>query len=150
MTIRPMEEADILQVEAIEEELFGDPWSGEAFRDSLKQPGARFLIAQDSDRGIVGYCGSYRALDESEIVNVAVRDDCRNQGIGSRLVEHLIQEDVLDGIRHFILEVRQSNFAAQHVYEKLGFAKIGIRKRFYDRPVEDAVIMRKEIITGDV
>lgn len=149
MMMRPMEEEDILQVEAIEKELFGDPWSAEAFRESLKQPEARFLIAQEPDKGIVGYCGSYRALDEAEIVNVAVRDDCRNQGIGSRLVEKLIQEDALDGVRYFILEVRQSNFTAQHVYEKLGFAKIGIRKRFYDRPVEDAVIMQKEIITAD-
>lgn len=149
MIIRPMEEDDILQVVDIEEDLFGDPWSEEAFRDSLKQPEARFLMAQDSAWGVVGYCGSYRALDEAEIVNVAVRNDCQNRGIGSRLVEQLIQQDTKDGVRHFILEVRLSNLAAQHVYEKLGFVKVGIRKRFYDRPVEDAVIMKKEIITAD-
>ncbi|MGN0204000.1 MAG: ribosomal protein S18-alanine N-acetyltransferase [Coprococcus sp.] len=149
MMIRPMEEKDILQVLDIEEESFGDPWSEQAFRDSLKQSEARFLIAQDSVLGIIGYCCSYRALDEAEIVNVAVRSDCRNRGIGNCLVEQMIQEDVSDGVRYFILEVRKSNFAAQHVYGKLGFVEVGIRKNFYDRPVEDAVIMRKEIITAD-
>lgn len=149
MIIRRMEEEDLPQVADIEADLFGDPWSESDFRDSLKQPEAGFLTAEDQDKGIVGYCGGYRALDEVEIVNVAVRRDCQNGGIGCRMVDRLVRDYILEGVHYFILEVRMSNLAAQHVYEKLGFRKIGVRKGFYDSPVEDAVIMQKEKITAD-
>jgi ribosomal-protein-alanine N-acetyltransferase len=150
MMIRSMEEQDLEQVAAIEQTLFSDAWSPESFRESLRQPEAVFLVAEDKNQGILGYCGSYQALDEAEIVNVAVRGDAQNCGCGRRLVEALLQENELRGVKCFILEVRISNLQAQHVYEKVGFQKIGIRRRFYENPEEDAVIMKKENITADV
>ena len=149
MMIRRMEERDLPHVAAIDKSLFGDPWSEEAFRASLKQPEAHFLAAEDEQAGVVGYCGSYRALDEAEIVNVAVSSDYQNHGTGRLLVGQLMKEETAAGVQNFILEVRLGNLAAQHVYEMLGFRRIGIRKHFYDNPVEDAVIMQKVNITDD-
>lgn len=149
MRIRPMREEDLSEVMVIEEALFSDAWSVDGFKETLQQPEADFLVAEDDDLGIVGYCGSYRALDEAEIVNVAVRSDCQNRGFGQKLVEQLIAAESAEGVKYFVLEVRVSNLAAQHLYEKAGFKNIGIRRRFYDRPVEDAVIMQKENITDD-
>lgn len=145
MNIRLMEEKDLMQVIQIENELFSDAWSLEGFRESLARPEARFFVAEDSQAGIVGYCGSYRALDEAEIVNVAVRRDYQNRGCGHLLVEALMDAETSEGARHFILEVRAGNGAAQHLYTQLGFEVIGVRKRFYDKPVEDALIMQKNI-----
>lgn len=149
MLIRQMQSADLQQVVRIEEDLFGDPWSEEAFRSSMVQPEARLLVAEAADGSIQGYCVSYRSLDEAEIVNVAVCRDGQNHGIGRRLVAQLMQEDGQNGVKNFILEVRISNMAARHVYEMLGFEEIGIRKHFYENPTEDAVIMCRENITTD-
>jgi ribosomal-protein-alanine N-acetyltransferase len=150
MLIRMMEEQDLEQVAAIEQTLFGDPWSLEDFRESLRRPEAIFLVAEDKAQGILGYCGCYCALDEAEIVNVAVKKDAQNLGCGRKLVERLLDASYAQGVRNFILEVRISNQQARHVYENAGFREIGIRRRFYDSPVEDAVIMQKEIITADM
>lgn len=147
--IRPMQEEDLAEVIAIEESLFSDSWSLQGFQSTLKQPDTNFLVAVDAGLGIVGYCGSYRALDEAEIVNVAVRKDCQNRGFGRKLVEQLVAEETAAGISCFILEVRSSNLAAQHLYGEIGFKPIGIRRRFYDNPVEDAIIMQMGNITDD-
>ena len=149
MIIRPMEEKDLAEVMAIEEDLFSDAWTMDGFRETLRQPEADFLVAEEAGMGIVGYCGSYRAFDEAEIVNVAICRNYQNRGCGQRIVEKLIEIEKAAGVRYFVLEVRISNLAAQRLYEKVGFRNIGIRRRFYDRPVEDAVIMQKEIITDD-
>ncbi len=149
MMIRPMEEKDLEKVIVIEEALFSDAWSLDGFKETLRQPEADFLVAEDDRSGIVGYCGCYRAVDEAEIVNVAVRSDYQNRGAGKRLVEQLIAKESAAGVRYFVLEVRMSNEAAKHVYEKAGFRPVGIRRRFYDHPAEDALIMQKENITDD-
>ena len=149
VVIRSMQEEDLQEVVAIEEDLFSDSWSLEGFKSTLRQPDTNFLVAVDAGLGVVGYCGSYRALDEAEIVNVAVRRDCQNHGLGGKLVEQLVAEEAAAGICSFILEVRVGNLAAQHLYEKIGFRSIGIRRRFYDNPVEDAVIMQMGNITDD-
>ena len=137
MIIRKMELRDLPQVVMIEESLFSDPWTENAFRDTLDQKEADFVVAVSEQEEIIGYCGAYRALDEAEIVNVAIRKKDQNQ------------EEKKKGVHFFILEVRESNLSAQHCYEKLGFKSIGIRKNFYDCPRENALIMQMESIAGD-
>ncbi len=149
MIIRKMELRDLPQVVVIEESLFGDPWTENAFRDTLDQKEADFVVAVSEQEEIIGYCGAYRALDEAEIVNVAIRKKDQNQGVGAGMVRTLIEEEKKKGVRFFILEVRESNLSAQHCYEKLGFKSIGIRKNFYDCPRENALIMQMESIAGD-
>lgn len=149
MIIRKMESRDLHQVAAIEESLFSDPWSENAFRDTLDQKEADFIVAVNEQEEVIGYCGAYRALDEAEIVNVAIRKSDQNRGAGARMVQALIEEEKKKGVCIFILEVRESNLSAQRCYEKLGFKGLGIRKNFYDCPKENALIMQLESIADD-
>ena len=93
--------------------------------------------------------GAYRALDEAEIVNVAIKKDHQNHGYGAEMVQALIGEEKKNGVVSFILEVRPSNLSAHRCYQKLGFRTIGIRRDFYDCPKENALVMKMESIAGD-
>mgnify|MGYP002226028557 FL=1 len=98
---------------------------------------------------LLDYCGAYRALDEAEIVNVAIKKEHQNHGYGAEMVQALIEEEKKNGVVSFILEVRPSNLSAHRCYQKLGFRTIGIRRDFYDCPKENALVMKMESIAGD-
>lgn len=138
--IRPMEEADLREVAAIEKEAITPPWSAQDFRDSLELPHV-IMLAAILDGQVAGYCVCYQSLDEGEITNVAVKKELRRQGIAGKLLEKLFSVGAERGSKRFLLEVRASNEAALHTYEKVGFQCAGLRKNFYTQPVEDAVIM---------
>lgn len=91
--IRKMQLDDLTQVAALEQSLFGDPWSEKAFRDTLEQEEADFIVAVNAQNEIIGYCGAYRALDEAEIVNVAIKKEHQNHGYGAEMVQALIEEE---------------------------------------------------------
>ena len=135
-----MQPEDLEQVAAIEKKCFSEPWSREGFASSLQSPDTLYLTAF-FDGQVVGYCGLLRSFEEADITNVAVGEDWRNQGIAGMLLKELMEQGRQQGIERFTLEVRVSNQAAIHLYEKLGFESVGIRKRFYSKPVEDAMIM---------
>lgn len=138
--IRSMCEGDLLQVAALEQSCFSVPWSEKSLRESLLKPEYLFLVAEVNGR-VAGYAGLLLIQDEGDVTNVAVDEAYRGQGIGTALTGALLEEGKKRGFRAFTLEVRVSNEAAIHVYEKLGFESAGIRKRFYERPAEDALIM---------
>ncbi len=141
--IRFMQQEDLDAVARIEQETFSQPWSKEGFASSLAREDTLYLSAF-SDGELAGYCGLLQVLDEGEITNVAVRKCFRGQKIASLLMEELLKKGSLRGITFFVLEVRKSNCAAIRIYEKNGFTKAGIRKNFYEKPIEDAVIMSKQ------
>lgn len=140
MLIRDMVEADLDEVYKIEQETFADPWSKESFLNSISDKNNHYLVATIDDK-ITGYCGYYGILGEGYIYNVAVKESFRRQGIGLMMLEELILQSVSRGITFLTLEVRSSNASAIHLYKKLGFVEIGIRKDFYTKPLEDAIIM---------
>lgn len=140
--IRRMQETDLSQTTALERECFSVPWSEENLRQSLASPNYLFLVSEE-DGHIAGYAGLLRVADEGNITNIAVETAYRGKGIGTELARALLEEGRKLDIRAFTLEVRVSNVTAIHVYEKLGFESVGVRKRFYEKPVEDAVIMWK-------
>ena len=80
---------------------------------------------------------------EGDIHNVMVTSKYRGRGIATQMMTVLLEEGQKQGIEEFTLEVRVSNAAAIKVYEKMGFVSEGIRPRFYEQPVEDAMIMWK-------
>lgn len=135
-----MQPEDLEQVAAIEKKCFSEPWSREGFASSLQSPDTLYLAAFREEQ-VVGYCGLLRSFEEADITNVAVGEGWRNQGIAGKLLKELMEQGRQQGIERFTLEVRVSNLAAIHLYEKLGFESVGIRKRFYSKPVEDAMIM---------
>jgi ribosomal-protein-alanine N-acetyltransferase len=140
MLIRNMTEIDLPEVCAIERETFSDPWSEEDFRGSLSEANNGYLIAE-IEGCVVGYCGYWGIAGEGYIYNVAVKKEYRRQQIGYQLLKNLIESSKDKGVDTFTLEVRSSNEAAIHLYETLGFERAGIRKDFYSKPKEDAVIM---------
>ncbi len=140
--IRAMEREDVDAVSRLEEETFSMPWSREAFLEMITKEDAAYYVAE-SDGEIVGGCGVLMAAGEGNITNVAVAEKMRNQGIGTKMVRYLMEKGTQSGLSAYTLEVRVSNAAAIHVYEKLGFCSEGIRPNFYEKPVEDAMIMWK-------
>lgn len=144
VVIRRMCEEDLEQVSRLEEETFSMPWSISAFRDMVNHPDAYYFVAVE-DKKICGTCGIRNLSGEGELTNVAVRKEYRGCGLGQRLIAEALLEAQKAGMQAFTLEVRKSNAAAIHVYEKLGFVSEGIRPGFYEKPVEDAVIMWKRL-----
>ncbi len=140
LQIRRMTEPDLDQVAAIAAAVFVSPWSRQGFAEALPMENACFLLAVENDT-VLGYCGLYMAADEGEIINVAVRPDFQQQGIADKLLQELIAEGGRNGVHRFFLEVRVSNEAAIHLYEKHGFIRQGIRKDFYKELHEDAYVM---------
>lgn len=143
-TIRKMKQEDLAQVAAIEKNLFSIPWSQTGFADSLAQDNTIYLVAEEVYTGqIAGYCGLYQMYDEADITNVAVDVPFRRQHLAQELIRELLKQGAGQGVVAFTLEVRKSNHAAIALYEKEYFQAVGIRRGFYQKPPEDAVIMWK-------
>lgn len=140
--IRRMCETDLSGAAELEKRYFSMPWSEKQLEESLKNPDYLFLVLELEGK-IAGYAGFVRTGDEGNITNVVLAEERRGLGFGKLLVKSLLEEGEKCGILEFTLEVRASNTLAIHVYEALGFVKEGIRKRFYEKPSEDAWIMWK-------
>ena len=141
LEVREMQSEDIPAVAALEAECFSEPWSEQAFLDALKQPEALMMTALGMGNNPMGYCGIYLSADEGEITNVAVRPEHRKQGIADAILTEVLSEAWKRGARTIYLEVRESNLPAQKLYEKHGFVSCGIRKNFYRKPTEHAIVM---------
>lgn len=143
MEIVEMNPAHVAQVAELERVCFNDPWSEKSVASELENELSLWLVAMDGER-LCGYVGSQTVMGETDMMNVAVHPDDRRQGIAQRLVEELIRQLKEKGSHCLTLEVRASNAGAISLYEKLGFAQIGKRPRYYQNPREDALILRKE------
>ncbi|MBE6599388.1 MAG: ribosomal-protein-alanine N-acetyltransferase [Ruminococcaceae bacterium] len=140
--------SDIDAIYAIELASFSDPWSKYFFNHSMAQDTEIVFAAVSSDR-IVGY-GCLSVLPpEGEILNIAVSPEERGRGVGQLLLTAMLNHAAGEGVDTVFLEVRESNTAARSLYEKNGFSPIGIRKNYYIKPTEDAVVMRKSPLLAD-
>ena len=140
ITIKPMTQEDIFQVYQIEGACFSTPWSKENFENIFRYGENYYLTAWEADR-IVGFIGLMAVAGEGDITNVAVLPSHRRMGIGDCLVREILALAKEKEIRKIMLEVRASNAAAIHLYEKYGFEFLCIRKKYYQKPIEDANIM---------
>lgn len=138
--IQEMQPEDVREVAALEGQIFSMPWSEAGFLSSLQSEDTLYLTVRKCGQ-LVAYCGLLQSFEEADITNVAVAESCRGRGIASKMLGDLMERGALRGIQRYTLEVRVGNASAIHVYEKLGFYSVGIRKNFYDRPKEDAMIM---------
>ena len=145
--VRKMYLEDIPAVASLEQEIFPDPWSAEAFEDSLEMGSAGGLVAEllesqgDTGRGaLVGYACYYTAAGETHLTNIAVSPAYRRKKVARRLLTaifDLARRAMSDAI---FLEVRESNIAAQKLYRSYGFEELYRRKGYYSKPKEDAIV----------
>lgn len=142
ITYRRMTPEDVPFISRLEEETFSMPWSPEAFLQMITKEDTRYYVAEEGGH-LLGGCGLWMIAGEGNITNVAVAKDARRRGVGTGLLTYLMQEGNREGVSAYTLEVRISNEAAIHMYEKLGFVSEGIRPSFYEKPTEDAMIMWK-------
>ena len=142
MTNESMTVDDIAQVAEIERQIFSIPWSEKAFRDSMESDNTIYIVAKENDN-VAGYAGMYLSFEEGNITNVAVNPLSRRKGIGEKIVRDILNRAYEKGVRDVFLEVRETNSVAIALYEKIGFKEEGIRKNFYDKPRENALIMWK-------
>ena len=141
--ILQMTAQQVSQVAALEKRCFSDPWSENSVASELENPLSLWLVAMDGER-LAGYVGSQTVLGESDMMNVAVDEDYRRQGVGKMLIGALVEHLKARQSHCLTLEVRDSNTPARNLYGSLGFSEIGRRKNYYRNPKEDALILRKE------
>ena len=149
INIREANEKDIDAMEAIETASFSVPWSRQAFEESFENRYTKMFVAEDGDQ-VVGYSVIGLIVPDAEILNVAVDQEYRRQGIGEMLFDTLIALGDKEDVSDFFLEVRESNEAAIELYRKKGMEVIGRRKDYYQMPVEDAVLMHYKNESGEI
>ena len=115
-------------------------WSVESIQSELEKADSRCTVAVE-DSKVVGFLAFEQIADEGSIVEIAVSPDHRRRGIARALICEALQ--VCEGLRTVFLEVREGNAPAVALYESLGFERIAIRRGYYDKPKENAIIMRK-------
>lgn len=139
MNIVRMNEAWVPAVASLEQFCFSEPWSEEALVEVCAKPEFCYLVATE-DGNLLGYGGMYVAADEASITNIAVEPLARGRGVATAIIEALLLEARRRGAETAFLEVRAGNEKAIRVYERCGFACVGVRKNFYSKPTEDALI----------
>ena len=146
--IVPMNGDHLDEVAELERVCFPDPWSRNMLKEELENDLAAFLVALDGQGAVAGYAGLQVVLDEGYILNVAVRPDCRRQGVAGQLLQVFLDFAQGNRLAFLTLEVRASNYDAIALYGSRGFRSVGRRKNYYERPREDAVIMTREFSGG--
>jgi ribosomal-protein-alanine N-acetyltransferase len=168
--IRAMHANDITQVMDIERESFPSMWPQTAYRRELQNKVARYYViteqgdqppaevsgapglwgtirrivggeSEEQEDRVLGFIGIWLLVGEAHIVTVAVREEYRRMGIGERLLIAAIETALEYDQEVLTLEVRKSNDAALLLYQKYGFDRVGLRKRYYTDNNEDAVLM---------
>ena len=142
-TVCDVTAAHIPQIEALERQCFSMPWTAELLQSQMKGSQHEFIAAVSPEGNVLGYVGMMYVLDEGYISNVAVSPEHRRQGIADALIDRLCK--ICEGLSlSFVtLEVRAGNAPAIALYEKHGFRSVGLRKNYYERPKEDALLMTK-------
>lgn len=140
MVIVNAKTGDLAEIMEIERDVFSVPWSESGMVFEIESEDALFSLAKDKGK-ILGFSILHMFEDEGEIFNVAVRQECRNQKIGTALIKNALYFAKKQRLSRVFLEVRESNAPARKLYENCGFKSLGIRKNYYDYPKENAVIM---------
>ena len=132
--------AHVAGIHAIETECFSEPWSEQNIISQLPDDNHVFLVALSGEI-VVGYVGMMNVLDEGYIANVAVTAAYRRQRIADLLIDELVKRAQARDLSFVTLEVRESNAPARALYEKHQFQTVGVRKNYYSKPKENAVLM---------
>jgi ribosomal-protein-alanine N-acetyltransferase len=145
---------DLPEVLAIERFSFAAPWSQLAFEAEMEKTYASLRVARQQGRGkgrsVVGYVCVWLVADEIQIANLAVHIGYRRRGVGVALLLHAFAEGYSAGARLAVLEVARKNTAARALYERMGFAVVQERPRYYPESRDDALIMELSLSRSDM
>jgi [ribosomal protein S18]-alanine N-acetyltransferase len=144
--IRDMRSGDVDAVIEIERISFPTPWSRRLFEEELHRDFSSALVAcEDPDGPMLGYAVCWTVSGESHLLNIAVRPEMRDRGVGRALLRECIRRGARKGARKIYLEVRPTNAPAIHLYESEGFIFVGIRRNYYTDTGEDALLFSRRI-----
>ena len=138
LVIRPMASRDVSAVAALEQAIYPQPWAERVFHDELALANRDYVVAHDGD-AIVGYAGLLLVEEDAHVTTLAVDPTARRRRLGTRLMLELVDIALERSAKHLTLEVRMSNASAQALYQRFGFAPVGLRKNYYKN--EDALVM---------
>lgn len=140
--------SDIPDIAAIEEKYIPNGWSEKGFSDWLENDNTViFKAVLESE--IIGFINGSWVLDEAELLNIAVVENVRRNGVAAMLLEILENYFRKKNAEKIFLEVREKNASAISFYEKYGFVKNGLRKNYYSSPDDNGVLMMKNLKTGE-
>ena len=146
MILRDMSEADLDAVLGIEREVHAHPWTAGNFSDALRSKYLCKVYESETD-GMVGYAILMLAVDEAELLDIAIAAGQQRHGWGRKLLEEMMALARRQSMQRMVLEVRASNLAAITLYRKAGFSDIGLRRDYYpaENGREDAILMGREL-----
>ncbi len=142
LVIREMQSEDLDAVTDLEESCFSMPWRRADFEEILTRSDRIYLVAVYGE-SLIGGCMMSDIVGEGDISNVAVYEQYRGQRIADILLKAMFVLGEARGILDYTLEVRSQNQSAIRLYERNGFVTEGVRKNFYQKPTDDALIMWK-------
>jgi ribosomal-protein-alanine N-acetyltransferase len=150
IVIREMEPGDLDGVMAIEKVSFPTPWPRKLFEEELGREFSDALVAVPPGGGnVLGYAVCWTVADESHLLNIAVRPDARERGVGRALLLECMRRGAGAGAELIHLEVRAGNLPAIRMYQREGFSFQGIRRGYYGDTGEDAILFSRELRRSD-
>lgn len=142
MIIKVMEEKHLSGVLSVEQKSFTHPWNENSFLEEIKKENSFCFVALENDN-VVGFAVLEVVLDEGNLLDIAVDESYRRKGIARELFKELLKVAEEKKLSFITLEVRESSIPAISLYEAHGFEKVGVRKNYYSKPLENAVLMTK-------
>ena len=122
---------------------FDDFWTYDILQEELNNPNSEYFVAK-LENNILGFAGIWKSVDDVHITDIVVKKSNRQNGIGSKLLEKLIQTAKMQNFKSITLEVNEHNLPAINLYLKYGFKYVGFRKKYYGNK-DNAIIMTKEL-----
>jgi len=144
ITIEKMTLEHLKQIEENIEEEFDKFWNKEVLKDELDNPASSYIVALDENKNVVGYAGIWQPLEEAHITNIVTKKDKRQNKIGTKMIEKLIDMAKERKLSDITLEVNINNLPAINLYKKYQFKEVGLRKKYYNN-IDDAIIMTLEL-----
>ena len=139
--------ADLLGVADLEQRAMTAPWTLAQLQEEIDAANSMALVAEDGDN-LCGYAFYRSCPPECELLHVVVAPEWRRQNVASSLLLQGFTTLSALGCTDCFLEVRQSNMAARSLYERMGFFQAGTRKQYYQQPVEDALLLSRNLSEG--
>ena len=144
-TVCPADPSALPELERIENASFTCPWSEEAFLSALDAETVAVSVCLTEDGRVAGFFCLMTVMDEGELINIAVSPSFRRMGAAQQLLDHCLAQCREKSVSALYLEVRESNTPARNLYRKNDFMEIGVRRDYYEKPRESAVLMRRAL-----